>query len=600
MRRLAALVAAVALLAAFVRPDVTTVAAKPARDDLLRIASQVTYEIRPDTDPVHVTWQVELENNDPETVPRDFGTVYFYESVSLPVLRGASTIRATGPGGGMLSVDVDDPGEGSVVAVTVAFDRELYYRQRYAFTLSYDLADTRSDVLLVTAAYVYLPAIVAGDSTRVSITTPDDPAWDVTIEPLDCSRSGPSEYRCGASEDIQVAALVEVTRPGALRSIDAAVQLAAGEVSLTISYFPGEERWASHIQELSAAALPVLETLFGFPYQGPQDLTIAERGRQDIAGYEGTFGCQPDSCTIGISPVADDAIALHEFAHLWTEMFEKRWLGEGLAEFMARRAAAELGTAVSNRERGPPPRTVDLQLDEWGHTRHLIGASDEELAREDTGYLESRRFFETLEGTIGLEAIQAANAAAAELGQGIDSQTYLDLLEEASGARLDGLFLDRVFSPSFAPVLEQRRRARERLADLREAVEAADLDLPEGVQLLIDSWSFDRAEDALDDAEAALDAYLAARDRAQQPRSLWARIGLLGEDPEGALDDAAAAFADGDFADAAERADAAQSMIDGAGRAALIRILAALVLLAGIAVVAGGGIWFVRSRRASR
>ena len=78
-------------------------------------------------------------------------------------------------------------------------------------------------------------------------------------------------------------------------------------------------------------ALPVMEALFGHPYDGPARIEIAQRGQQAIAGYGGTFGCQPEQCSIGISPVADDSIALHEFAHLWTEQYQKRWLAEGLA-----------------------------------------------------------------------------------------------------------------------------------------------------------------------------------------------------------------------------------------------------------------------------
>src|SRR3972149_9089526 len=116
----------------------------------------------------------------------------------------------------------------------------------------------------------------------------------------------------------QVAAWVEVTHPGALQSVSSVVALDGGEIALTVSFFPGEEEWASHIQELATAAIPALESSFGFPYQGPFDLTIAERGRQDIAGYEGTFACGATSCVIGISPVAGDSVALHEFAHLWT------------------------------------------------------------------------------------------------------------------------------------------------------------------------------------------------------------------------------------------------------------------------------------------
>jgi hypothetical protein len=600
VRRLAVSGAAVVLVAAFALADVQTTSARPSSDDLLRITSQVTYVVRPDDGPVHVTWQVTLENNDPTTQARDSGTSYFYQSIGLPVLRGASAVRAVGPGGGLLGTEIDDSTEGPTESAIVYFDRALYYGQDYTFTLSYDLVDTRSEVLLVTAAYVYLPAIVVGDSATVRIALPDDREWAVTLDPFDCAESAPAEYACGPSEGIQVAAWVEVSNPDALQSTDSAVRLANGEIALTISHFPDEERWASRIQTLSDAALPVLEGLFGFPYQGPNNLTIAERGRQDIAGYEGIFGCLADSCTIGISPIASDSTALHELAHLWTEMFEKRWLAEGLAEFMADHAAADLAGLMTAQENSPPPRVVDLYLDEWGPTRYIIGASDDELARENTGYWESQRFFQTLEEMIGLSSLQATNAAAADLGRSIDSQTYLDLLEEVTGERLDGLFQERVFPPSYAPVLEQRRQARERLVALQAAVAEAGLDLRGRIEQLVDEWSFESADRDMDEAEAAIIAYTAARDRIDEPRSLWERIGLWGEDPGGKLAAAAAEFSVGRFVNAADRAEAAQKALDGAQRAGQVRTLGALAALASVAVVASGSIWFIRRRRSAR
>lgn len=562
-------------------------------DGLLRIESEITYDVRPDSGPVSVEWDVELENNDPSTQARDFGTVFFYESVSLPILSGASGVQATGPNGGPLFVSVQGTDNGTVDVATVSFDHELYFGDQYAFTLSYDLTGARSDALLVTEAYVYIPAIVAGDASRVFIVTSSDPAWAVTVEPFQCAFLGGGSFRCGGSEDAQVAAFVEVTRPDALRSIDASAPLAAGDINLTIGYYPGEEAWAEHIRELTISALPALEDLFGFPYDGSRRLSIAERGRQEIAGYEGTFGCRATGCIIGISPVADDHTALHELAHLWTQRFEKRWLAEGLAEFMSERAADELGSLAGPRD-AYVPDTVALQLDEWGQVQYLIGAGEDDLRREDTGYYESRRFFELLEETVGLQAIQGANAAAVELS-GVDSKNYLDLLEEASGARLDTLFLDDVFPESFAPVLEQRRSVRAQASETRAVLEAEGFGLPERVDTMIAAWKFDSAQELLDEASRALDSYASARDAVDGSRSFWTKIGLLGQDPDRALRDANASMRDADYARAQERAEQAESIIDGAGRNALIRVLAGTGILA-LVVLVVGGFWFVRAR----
>src|SRR3989337_1055271 len=66
-------------------------------DELLRAESELTYDVRPDEGSVHVTWHVDLQNNDPQTAYEPSGTVLFYDRFLLPILRGASNVRATAP-----------------------------------------------------------------------------------------------------------------------------------------------------------------------------------------------------------------------------------------------------------------------------------------------------------------------------------------------------------------------------------------------------------------------------------------------------------------------------------------------------------------------
>ncbi len=591
MKRLAVSIVAFALLFVSARPGVASAAERPTGDKLLYLESQVTYRVVPESGPVHVTWNVTLTNND--SVP--------YYTVDLPVLSGASGVRATGPAGAPLAIDLESAGQGPVVRTSVRFDRTLAAGQQYAFTLSYDLAGVRSDYLLVSNDYVYLPAVVVGDEATVVVEWREDPAWDLAVEPIDCApsfRAASPTLHCRASTELQVAALVELIRPSALRQIEASVPLHSGDIAVTISYFPAEQAWAEHVRQIAAAALPVLETLFGFAYDGPKELVIAERGRQEIAGYEGIFYCQDekDDCQIGISPVADDHTALHELAHLWTEPFEKRWLAEGLAEFMSERAGGELGPLVEPREAGPPPGTVDLALDDWGNATFLIGASEDQITLELAGYAQSRRLFEAFEERVGLAGIQQANQRIAVLGTDVDSRDYLDALE-ATGAKVDDLFRERVFPSSFARLLERRQLARQGLAELQEAVKATDLVLPDSIEQLIQDWSFAKAQQALADANAALQAYQDGRRAAQGSLSLWEKMGLLGKDYDGTLDDAEAAFAEGDFDRAAQRARSAEHMLSTAGREALNRLLIAAAVATGVITLAVGAFWLLRDRK---
>jgi len=124
-------------------------AAAPPQDELLRATTHVSYDVRPDSGPVRAFWDVELENNDPETVFNEVGTSYYYGSYPVPILRGASSIVATGPNRSALPVGTEDPGDVPFVFATVEFDRGLFYGRTYSFSLSYQLTAARYENLLV-------------------------------------------------------------------------------------------------------------------------------------------------------------------------------------------------------------------------------------------------------------------------------------------------------------------------------------------------------------------------------------------------------------------------------------------------------------------
>ena len=591
---------AIAAVALVLLAQALTQTASPARptaaDELLRIESQVTYQIAPDEGPIKVTWQVALENNDPETARRDFGSSTFYTSLTVPILQGATSVEAVGPLETPLTVAVESGGESPIDSAVVEFDRDLHYEDTYEFVLSYDLPETRSEVVLATDSYVFLPAITSGDSSSVRILTTDDPGWETTIEESDCPLSPSGAFACGASEYVQIAAFVEVARAGVLTGSSFSVPLAAGDLNITLRHFPGEEAWAARMRTLAEAALPVLEDLFGVAYDGPATLEIAERGRQEIAGYEGTFGCLFDACLIGISPLASDSVAIHELAHLWTEPFENRWLSEGMAEYMSELAAQRLEGLVETFQFGRPQTVAKLQLDDWGRSRYLIGASGTELAIEETGYYKSRNLLEELQGEIGLDALQAANVAAFERGGGVDSETYMGLLEEASGVRLDALFIKDVFPASYGPVLQQRRDLQERLDALRPDARESGFGLPARIGQLIDEWDFDEAEVLLEAAERALQTYAEARDRVREPRSFWTDIGLIGKDPDSTLGEAADAFAATEFTKSQRLSNDAISEIDGARDTGIARFGIAVGIVVALLAVVAGTVWFTRTR----
>jgi hypothetical protein len=638
-----ALAVALAFLALLLSPHTSHA------DQLLIVTSDVSYDIRPDTGPVHVSWEVSVNNQDPETVERQFGTIYFYDSLTLPVLGGSTNLSARF-GSTPLSVSLDTSSDGPLVTASVSFHRRLFFGDTYSFSLDYDLPSARDDSLLVTPYYVFLHAVSHGDQSTVSISTPSDPAWEVDLDPVDCTGPGPT-FTCPASSTNQfhLAAIAEVSRPDAAVTITIPAPLSGVDVALT--YFPGEDAWARHLQELVAAALPPMEELYGLPYPGPQAVNIAERGGQILLGYEGIASCDVSSCDIGISPIADDITALHEMAHLWSDIYDNRWLDEGFAQLIAFRAAQRLGPDLVQGSTDPrPPTTLDLRLDEWDYVTFSIDATPEQEANEEAGYDRSFRFLRLLEDTVGLDTLQATNADLAEDAAPADSRRFLDALEDASAQNLDDPFLQWVFPDSFAPVLEQRRQARDRLdaltiavqdegldpsppeaiqadviawrfdealaalddaeadlqlylalkgqlASLREAVQTAGLPFPRTIDEAITNWQFSSLEDTLNGAEAALVAYSRARDRVDQPRNPWQRLGLWGSDPEAPLSRATAAFTASDFPDTITESEDAYDMIDGAGTTALIRLLLFLAVLVPLAAGVTIALWLWRRRR---
>jgi len=626
--------------------------ATPARagDDLIHLVTDVTYDVRPDQGPVRVTWKVSFTDNDPATSASGSGNqVRFFEGVSMPVLRGASAVSASSAGGNKLNVSITDPDQGALVLAGVSFDRRIFYTETYEFTLSYELQNIRQREYLVTPFYVYVPVIVAGDEAKATVNTPADAAWTSVVEPGECAQDGQT-FSCSGSEAAYLAAVAEVSRPDATAALSFDVALKDKLIKASFTYIQGEDASAQHARDLAIASLPVIEELYGFPYGGPSALSMAHGGRQAVLGYEGVTSCAMTECRLVLSLVADDYTVLHELAHLWSDIYSERWLGEGFAQIIAEEAALRLPPGLAQGQ--SPVREaagVELQLDEWGQPSNIIGASIDEVARENAGYDRSLRFLYILRHDLGFDALQRTNAAIAAKGDPADSKRYMDALEEASGKISDEAFAEWVFPRSYAPILADRRQARDRLAtvtrraaeaelspnvpeeiakdvaawnfddalaglaeaesglatydalgdrlsELMATADAAGLTVPSNISDSMKAWEFDSARGLLDAAELAVEAYAVARTKVEAPRNLWEQLGLLGSDPEGTLEDAATSFAVGDFAAAANGAERAEDTIDDASVIALRRLFVVALIMGVFALGIGVAVWVSHRR----
>ncbi len=595
----------------------------------LQLNSTVTYDIKTTDDgAVHVTWDATLTDNDPATDLSGNGMVSYYYQFELPVLRGADALVATDSAGNGLHVKADDAGGNSIdEGAVVQFARHLFYGQTYTFRLTYQLSDSRSEGALVTPYYAYVPAIASGDQATVVVNTPAAAPWTTNIEARDCPQTA-NTFACSGSGKTYLAALVEVSQPGATASTKFDVPLKSKTVSVTLTYFQGEDATAQHEQQLIAAGLPVIEQVYGFDYTGPSAVNITQGGRQSSLGYEGLASCTPDvSCDIVISPIAGDYTLLHELSHMWSSVYARRWLSEGFAEFVAEATGPQLpaGLVVGD----PPQRSdpvVSLALDDWGDANSLIGANASRIDVEGAGYTFSLRFLQTMRDQFGLAALQAVNHNIATGGAPADSRRYMDVLEEATGDNLDSLFLTWVFPTSYKQTLADRRTAINRLGQLRtrlsdaglpddvatpiqadvrgwdfasalSALDAADsgletyaglrgrldtlesqaqaagLAVPVGLTDKLNHFDFNTVRPAIDQANVAVMAYASAQQTVDAPRGIWKRFGLLGSDPGGALRSASDTFANGDFELSRQQSQHAGDLIDGASSVAFRRLL---------------------------
>jgi hypothetical protein len=627
------------------------VSAEPARaqtPDELHIASNITYDVHTSATPVRVTWDVEITNNDPATRPDGSGSYSYYYTVNLPVVRGAAGAAATDSAGRALGVSVNDVASGVAQSAAIAFAEPLEYGESYAFRLNYVLSGARSEGILVTPTYAYLPLITAGDESSVVVHTPPGDPWETTLEQQECTGSG-GRFACSGSGGSYVAATVEVAQPAAVSHTSFNVPMQKGPVAVELAYLKGEDAAAGHQRELITAALPLLEQAYGVPYDGPAKVRVSHGGQQAILGYEGLATCSTTAgCELTLSPVADDYTVLHELAHLWSDLYAERWLAEGYAELVAHKIAFQVPAGVFQGYIRDHQAAVNIQLDDWGEPESIIDADVDEMKLIEAGYDYSLAFLQELEIAHGPAMLQTVNKQLVAGGPA-DSRRFMDLAEAATGEDLGDEFLLWVFPPSYETILQDRRDARLRLQEVRGRLEEAGV--PAGaltsIEAQVTAWQFKEALGALEqlesnlatyaelsgelevlkrDAEAsglilsdeigealerfdfnaarklltssrlALDLYREAAVEANAPRSTWEQFGLLGTDPDEELDSAAEAFEEGQFTSSASRSERVLDLVSGASAAAFRRLLAAAGLLALIVAVVGSAVAYSRWR----
>jgi hypothetical protein len=606
------------------------------------LASDATYDVRPADRTIDVGVELTFTN----TTPDPSGGFSVFDELSVAIQDQATDVTASdGEGDLEVSVAVED----GVNVATVELRDGLRYEDEATIDLSYRLPDGDDPRLRVRPSVVVFPAWSFGTSGEVTVQIPT--GYEVRVDG-DALTSDAGSLTSGPIDDPSAwLALVTAVHAAEYTEHEANVPLDGGTADLLVRAFADDPQWGEEVSRIVGEGLPGVEAAIGLPYPHLGQLVLVESVPTSTAGFGESEGTGTEI------PVAYDQpafTALHQVAHLWLTpaLVDARWIREGLASHVAAVVGADLGA-------DPPFDPADVAadradaafpLDAWAPTADADGVA--------YGYAASWATIDDLEELAGADALRAVLARVqasigpydgAEItpspGNGappavpLSSRGFLDQLEAVSDADVGPLFAERVLSEGDVGLLPARAEAREDFDALVAA--SAGWGAPDPVRLAMTEWRYDDAQaqiaaaidwleqrdellaamesaglsapdrlqqayraygggqeatDELEAETAVVEAYVAAADRVNAPRTLLERLGLIGgSDPDAQLALAQGRFTDGDLRGALDAIAEAQRVVAAAGTAGIVRVLSLVVVVVALTVTA----LFVFRRRAS-
>lgn len=647
-------------------------AAAPLSSGLVASVDGV-YDVRPDDGAAHVEWNVLVQNTGPLPLPEGENPFAQPAEIEVFVPHGFTDFRATTANGTPMGVTYEDVGYGSVATLHIGYP--LTYGDSLGFTYAYTLNSSSESGTIISPSYVFiyaehgmrLPALYEGSHLR--LTLPNEHATNASFEYASCTAergAGTTVFSCPGNEFFGAFADLEVIDEDARIVVSEEIEIEGRSVDLILRYWEGDEAWADRARATLNEALPVYADVYGAAYDGPGTIRISEKGGSELYGAAGLAACQNTICALAVSPAWDDQTLLHEISHMWSAPFDNNWLIEGTAEYTSLKAAAALGLP-GYEQFGNPDAAPEATMRHWNRPEGEIGASGPGFALDHWGgffgatagdefidpqaaYAWSARFFQELEREHGPEPFRKVmEAVQYRVADGsVDSETFMDLLEDTGGVKADELFKSYVFPQDKHIVLTERREIRDRfeafqttiaeetpeletapLAPIRDAIldwrfdvagaelsgleisyttymvirddleklradaGAAGLAFPSPWDESTRTWMFEpEVIDDLDAAYDAIDAYTDAQATVDEPRGLFQKIGLLGKDDRAALNDAAGHFAWARFDESIESSAEAELRIerahdDGVLYTVVVSIVAGamLIFVAGVYVL---------------
>lgn len=597
----------------------------------LVIVAQTRYVVLPSENRVHVTVDAVATSFEPDT-PQ--GRTY-YSGARFAVQPGVSNVSASS-GGQPIGAAISRRQEGFAV-IDVTFGRGVFYRQSYAYTVSFDLVDPgghgTGDLrighsLAALPIWAFGTEDTPGSSVRVELPKGFQPDLQGDEMAVAQSSGGGAVLTAEPADPFTFFVYLTADRPGAFRETEGRIDVHGTQVRIVIRAWDDDRPWGRRIGQLIRRGLPELQRLIGVDYPGRGPLTVEEAATSRLGEYAGVY--DPITGVIRVRYDADAWVALHEAAHVWFngDLFRDRWIGEAFAEFYGVQAGKAIGASGRSFDLTDELLRSRIPLNDWG------GIGVESLEVEDFAYAATYELAKRIAARTEIRELRPVWAAAADgemsyqpahgggdPQKGVsfsadDWQRLLDLLEERTGQEYADLWSRWVVNDDQRPLLTERGDARELY---RQTVEqAGEWELPASIRRQLGAWTFGAAtvsleqagevlgqrdelmadasalglelpatlraafEDDLDAAreeaaaeEAALATIGRATDAAADEPSLLETIGALGSDPQARLQEAGDAFQAGDLSAADRAAGEALATVAGAADAGRLRVAGA-------------------------
>lgn len=609
-------------------------------EDWLRFEHHVTYDVDPAAEVVHVRQEATLTNQQPDEVVGSSVRTTFLPEIGLPVLAEVANLQATRPDGSRLAAHLEPADADNLAFAVVDLSPDLQYRDTQTVVITYDLprVPPRSGAFFrVNRAFVSFPIVADGDPglTTIEVRVPEPFAVEVVGDEMASTRDGDVTVLRATPEDPSTWFATVVARDDD-ELLSESIEL--GEHGAVVRAWPDDPEWAGFATTQVRDGVPALEDLIGLPWPATRSIDVLETAAPYLYGYAGWY--QPLEGVIEVGDELDQHVMLHELSHLWfnADLFDSRWINEGLAEVFAAAAGARLGATPPEPDPIDPGAPGALALNSWENPDLEADISEEQ---EAYGYNAAWAVLDGVTDEVGIEAL-AEIVRAAEAGEnpyggpGFDDRTrarhrwtdLLDLLEIRAGSTTAaGLFAQHVATEDERADLDARAASRARY--LAQAERSGTWSPPMTLRLALSDWRFGDAEALMGEVDAVLDqrdelvaaldgldvtpadletSYEVAADlddvaveadralaavpdlrqasrAADRPLGPLARVGLLFAEPEDDLARAEAAFERGDYEAARRRADEAVEAVDGATTAGVQRLVAAAIVL-GLLVLA--------------